>query len=182
MRIAILLILLLALFPSNALAQTTRYNYIGPWVWDTSEWWEDFWRGPTGTLGSIDLRSTPQMARPEDGGGGLGFFVTDRLLPAPYVFLNDGLDNFISVPSKPYMEAVWGIKLEAGTTRGLLWELLAEEGDPTGLSRWKPLSTGSDGKIRLELGGYSPVVLQEDSPAVKAHWEVYRTWFNSHGG
>ena len=178
-RLLVLLSLICFLFPTSVSAQTPRYNYIGPWVWDTSNWWEDFWTGPTGTLGSIDLRSTPQMGRPEDGGGGLGFFVTDRLLPSPYVLLNDGLDKFIAVPSKPYMESKWSITLEAATTRGLLWELLAEEGDATGLVRWKPLSTGSDGKIRLELGGYSPVELAEDSEAAKLHWLKYEAWFFS---
>lgn len=176
-RLLVALSLVLLLFPclTSVVFAQERYNYIGPWVWDITQPYGPGWRGPDGMLGCIDLRSIPQMST-QGGPPGLGFFVTDSPLPAPYILLSTALDNAILPARMSTLEKTWVIKIDALTLRGLLWELLAEKGDPTGLIRWKPLTPGWDGTIRLDLGGYSPVVLKRDNLQGREKAEVMATW------
>lgn len=180
--VAVLLALALTLVavPVQAQETTYRYNVVGPWVLYNEDGME-FWGAPTGTLGLLDLRSLPEQGTLE-GPPGLGFFVMDRLPAGPsYVVLSAGdktvlLDNAIQSVRLRSLESTWGISIEAITTRGLVWEMFCEEGDPTGLTRWKPLQAGVDGVLRLNLGGYSPVEFRKDNYSGRDYGHLMGSW------
>ena len=103
----------------------------------------------------------------------MGFFVTNKELGAGYVLVSTDFDNSVHPLVLGSVGDIWDISLEAQTTRGMIWEMLVEEGDPTGETRWKPLEPQHDGTLVIYIGGYSPVVFKKDGDKrqpVKGSW------------
>ena len=161
----ILILTLLPVIPVAAQADGPRYHYLGPWIWSPIGPGGGRWTFPDGTLSVIDLRSIPQMSQKGGAALGRGLFITDIPVTLPgYVLLSQSFDDELTPAISGIIEGAWGISLQAHTSRGTIWEMLVEEGDPTGETRWMPLRPEVDGKLVINLDGYSPVEFWQDVP------------------
>lgn len=163
----ILVTLLTALWVAPVQAENveTRFIYYGPWVWadpDGNGPRPYRWSWPSeDTLDVLDLRSNYEL---DNNLQGMGLWVTSAPLGLGYVLISADWEDFVLSNIIVSMEKRWGIDLEAYTSRGIIWEMFVTHGDPTGQSRWKPLTPKIDGTLVIHLEGYSPVTFWEDEP------------------
>ena len=129
--------------------------YLAEWEWNDKE---EQWQSPGGTaIGSLDLRSLPQMAA-KGTGTGYGVFVYDtpQVIPGSLDLGND-LDKPLNGGEKATLKSA--LKLPgmptSATPRELLWDMLGKYADPTGVNGPKPLMPTLDNRLDLHLGGFS---------------------------
>lgn len=151
------------------------YHYIGPWVWDAEEM-GGLWEAPANTISCIDLRSNTECGQ-RGGVPGIGYFICDSpIADTAYRDIGRFFSDEFAVKVRTFLQNRYGITIEAYTARGLIWELFAEEGDITGLLRWKPLIPDSQGIITIHLAGFSPVDFWKDPPKNQCNWNWRHKW------
>ena len=143
------------------------------WLWDTTNPASPFWTAPlAGAVGSLDLRSIPQMSLAGGAPPGWGVFV----YPAPVAIagalaLGNNLDANLSNASKTTIRTWLNLlsALTSNTLRDVLREILTDKADPTGLLRCKPLMPTLGGRLELHLGGFSLIQSEAFDPG-HPHW------------
>lgn len=148
-----------------------HYDFI-PWEWRTDETIVGWERPHPEIVGSIDMRSVPDMSR--RGGTPQGFMFAASTDPLPGIStfsIGSRLDQTLNSSQKQSIEAMFGLptaSLRASKTiLNLIWDLLTIYGDPTGASRWKALMPTRKGNQEIYLGGHS-IIYQE-----KFEWNGY---------
>lgn len=138
------------------------YNYyLGPWVWDTSDPTEPFWRAPNGTVGSVDLRSLPDQAL--QGTPGVrphGFFaVNGSLGSSEYALLGNGdlRDMILTTPMKSAWQSLIGYTPQGAMLVDGLFDQLTTGADVSGDTPTMPLVPTLQGNLEIQLGGHSIV-------------------------
>src|SRR3972149_11893718 len=110
------------------------YHYVGPWVWWPNQIGRPGCRPPPNSISWIDLRSTPEMSQQGGTPQGYGFFITTEPVTLPgYVLVSRFFSDEYPLVIKTALQSRYSMLLEAYTTRGLIWEMFIQEGDPTGL-------------------------------------------------
>ena len=172
---ATLVLLLAVLIPmpvSAAEPVDGYYHYIGPWVWNTMIMGGS-WQAPSGVFEVIDLRSIPEMSQ-KGGTPGLGFFISSTPITLQgYRLVGRRFVDEFPQAVRTLLQTRYGVSLpsaEIYTTRGLIWSLFVEMGDPTGEARWRPLVAEMDGTLVINLSGYSPVTFIKDTPRKSPGW------------
>jgi hypothetical protein len=154
-------VLIVSAVPSFANAQSVgrlseQINlYLIPWQWteiqdETGEVIESYWGVKYPALGSIDLRTIPQMATP----GGVEqccalISTLDEISESDVTFIAHGVNgtvtDFESVSNRLRLR----MSVIDSTMRAdrLLSELLTAHSDPSGQLAWKPLIPDSNGTI-----------------------------------
>jgi len=129
------------------------FYYLTPWTWfDNGD--DQHWHIPN-VLGSIDLRSIPQMslAGGTPQGFGIAVYSTPQVIPDA-LEIGDDLNRSMS-KSRAVVSSFLGMPnnaLQSSNLRGAIYELLLMHGDPRGQTRWKPLRARFSG-VRLMLAG-----------------------------
>lgn len=139
-----------------------RYYCLAPWVWFTESGESSntsHWAAPRQDilLGLVDLRPLPTQARSGGVPQGVGFFAYNADPGNIGQCFSGNLDTSLSVGAKIALRTLLNLPASLFSTsiRDILWELLTEFGDPTGVTRWKPLMPTSKGVLELHLGGHS---------------------------
>ena len=157
--------------------------YLAQWSWNTTNPLNPRWEPPvSGAVGSLDLRSLPQMALAGGTPQGWGIFT----YPAPVVIagalsLGSRLAANLSTPVKTAIRTRLALPgaLTSNTLADVLFEILTTQADPTGLLRCKPLMPTIQRVLELILGGFSTIREETYSPGqhpfclevVKADWQ-----------
>lgn len=163
---AIIGLAVLAAAATGAHGGAAHYHYLGPWVWQTTPF--PCWTGPEGTLGVVDLRTLADQAATGPTARGVGFFCTDRVLPAPYVALGSDLNAPMAAAAVAGWRAALGWEPAApATPLSALWEALTERSD--GILGARPLDPTIAGNLDLRLGGHS-LVKSERFERKGNHW------------
>jgi len=151
--------------------------YLGPWRRDAEQ---NAWVAPSGTVGLLDFGSLNDCALSPSARDmrGIGLFCTPRsvTLPSEYDLLDSGDCREIQVidAHRNIVEAVLGVRIEAGGTLAEACAALFAAGDPTGQERWKPLTPTREGVYEIHLGGHSTIFSRKfDGPADKT-WNKLR--------
>lgn len=151
--------------------------YLGPWQRDAEQ---NAWVAPSGTVGLLDFGSLNDCALSPSAidQRGIGLFCTPRAitLPSEYDLLDSGDCREIQVTTahRDLVEAILGVRIDAGGTLAEACSALFSAGDPTGLERWKPLTPTREGLYEIHLGGHSTVYARKfDGPADKT-WNKLR--------
>lgn len=184
---AILLSLLLSLHSavSPVQAQTPSADFcLARWEWVVPAKGEAHWNAPFADqrTGSLDMRSLPQMGT-MGGLGGWGFFAYDAPMGSTGMHcFGEQLGETMTQSQVDTVALVLDLKigeLQVDSFSGVLQELYAHKGDPTGLTRWKPLRMSKDGSI-LVLGDRLIAIHPFDSNAkefsntLDTRWVDYR--------
>jgi len=145
--------------------------YFGPWQRDAEQ---GAWVAPSGTVGLLDFGSLNDCALSPSAidQRGIGLFCIPRslTLPSEYDLLDSGDCREIQVidAHRNIVEAVLGVRIEAGGTLAEACAALFAAGDPTGQERWKPLTPTREGVYEIHLGGHSTIFARKfDGPADK---------------
>lgn len=135
-----------------------RY-YLGPWIKSQEE---DAWVPPVGTVGLVDLGSTPEVSQLTGSERNLGFFAVDgamATLDDRYALLGEG--DLREIATSAMMKSMWqsitGVAVEGDFLVDLLWSHLTDVSDPSGKQFVKPLVPTVEGNLELHLGGHSLV-------------------------
>lgn len=135
-----------------------RYHYaLVPWVWDTTSMPMHHWRGPASAVGLVDFRSIPQQSIA--GGAPQGFAFCASTQPTGGIEIAHSL-NFINEQATNGMRDAWESEMGFRPIGGpnivdLPWDQLTTGSDPSGENGPKPLMPGTDGFLKLYLGGHS---------------------------
>lgn len=138
--------------------------YRGPWVWRDGEY-----NPPSGTVGSLDLRSLPdQQAKGKPDG--LGVFVSDMELPSEYDLLGVGNPKEIRCgqKTKDAIPKRRGFSLQGDDLLTHVRSCLMDGSDPTGDSYARPLMPRSDMRFHFTIGPWSDLEL---TAPWNAHWD-----------
>ena len=133
--------------------------YLAQWEWFGDP--DDFiyWRSPGGDcLGSLDLRSIPQLAKAGGTPEGWGLFVYDSPRSIiDSIYLGELLDQPLKNSEKNTIKSMFNLpeRPTSTTVRDLPWDLLTKYSDPTGLTAAKPLMPTASLDLELHLGGFS---------------------------
>ena len=139
---------------------------------------------PPGTLGLVDLRTIEQQSSPGVSMG-VGFFATQQDLSPAYTLLGQG--DCRELASTPMMRDIFaarvGYRPNGQTLCDLLWDVLTQGSDPTGMSQPRPMMPMPGGMLELHLGGHSLVKSAPfrwgDAPTAKIQ-ELLRLEFRQH--
>lgn len=135
------------------------YRYeLTPYVWDTTQANRPYWRLPFSSVGGVDLRPLP--AQGTAGGAPQGFaFATCRQSPGGTALATSF--HMSETPVTAGIQSAWQSAMDytpqGATLTDLLWDQLTTGSDPTGQNGPKPLMPGTDGQLRLYVGGHSLV-------------------------
>ena len=173
-----LLLLGLFLLSSGLWTQTAWASdvyYLGHWKLnpDTTQFGEPFWQAPQSRFqtGVIDLRGQNDrvlLALPATGWA--LFSYSQQVTDADLIFLTDTLTAPLSVTARQALQNAWNLPINGATLSEVLWNLLTQQGDPTGLVRWKPLMPRQDLQMRLVLGTRGVIREQRLIPGVSPEW------------
>ena len=147
-----------------------RHHYLIPYTW-LNAGVDSLWFVPHNSVGSIDLRPVPAMAR----GGlpqGYAFAVYDRLITDPAaIYLGNNLEGILTDAQRSLIKTALGLVTEVSSDRllDLLWDLLTVHADAKGISFCKPLIPIVDRVLELRLGGYS-LIRSEEFDLDHPHW------------
>ncbi len=120
-------------------------SYLVPWKRFEEEGLRPQWRIP-GAAGIVNLQTPAQVGT----GQGYAFAAFPNPITRP---------DAIPISDKAALVAALGIgeSIVATTPIDILWELLTQHSDPTGLVRWRPIIPTRAGNLELFLGGHTPV-------------------------
>jgi len=132
------------------------YYYLTPWEWVT-EPDGSAWSLP-GAVGLIDLRSLVDTAREETVAGYAFAAYLEPVSNPGAEYLGDNL-HAISESARSTIETslALGESVAADSLVDAVWNILTVFADSTGQERVKPLIPGSNGMMRLHLGGHSEI-------------------------
>jgi hypothetical protein len=136
----------------------SAYRYaLAPYTWVTAGTIAH-WRQPAPAVGAVDLR--PLAAQAAAGGTPSGYAFVPCLQSPGAVDLAAGL-HMNGIDSTTGMRDAWesatGYRPVGATLTDLLWDQLTTGADPTGEAGPKPLMPGTDGQLKLFVGGHSLV-------------------------
>lgn len=136
-----------------------RYRYVlTPWVWETSIAGMPHWRLPNSSVGGVDLRPLP--AQGIAGGTPQGFAFATTMQPVDGVEVARSL-HFGQEAVTTLMRDAWASAMtyrpDGINLVDLLWDQLTAGSDPDGIDGPKPLMPGTDGMLKLFVGGHSLV-------------------------
>lgn len=145
-----------------------RYELV-PWTWAT-QGLGSFWRLPLSAVGGIDLRPLP--AQSLAGGAPQGFaFAACRQSPGGTAIASSF--HMSETPATAGMQSAWqsamGYSPQGATLTDLLADQLTTGSDPSGQSGPKPLVPGTDGVLRILVGGHSEVWRQDFRWGIHPH-------------
>ena len=154
------------------------------WVWNEDDPTDPFWEAPFSALGGLDLRTRPQRIAKGGIPGGWGLFTYDQPMGATGMHcLGNDLDAPMTTPQVNTIADLIGLasdSLHANTMRGVIAEILIDQADPTGNSRWKPIQITRQG-ASIVLPGYGEIYHEPYSENSKAmqntldvRWADYR--------
>ncbi len=160
--------------PKLNLQPTPLAICVARWHWDTADAEFNFWRTPydDNTFGVLDLRSNTDAGFQGLPARGYGIFAldSDSLCTGPDVLVE--LDGDIDAAARPLEKTALeiGLGLTAGSLTGatikdVIVELYVEEGDPTGINRWKPIRGSWRRGYKLNFEIYGDLV---NSPVLTA--------------
>lgn len=165
LTVTLMLVVIIPAAPVSAQEDgLTRYVYIGPWLWIDSDGdgpRPPRWDWPDGALDVLDLRSNVQLT---ENTGGLAIWVAEKPLDNRYSLISIDWGDFVNPNVIQAIDSQWSINIDAYTSRGLIWDMFTQRGDPTGETRWRPLQPEHDGTLVIYLNGYSPVEFWKDQP------------------
>lgn len=156
MRLLAIFIIFLFCWASSPQAQPTRFVYLATIQGDGSDG-NPFRATGTGTVtgqGCIDLRADPTVAT------GRMLCAADTLPAGAGINQLGGtlLDNLTPV-RRAVVEAVFGITLSGTTVTDIIAELLTTHARLDG-TRWRPITAGKDGKLKIYLGQQTAIYQQ----------------------
>lgn len=124
--------------------------WLGPWVWS------GIWQQPSGSVGSLDLRSLPQCAATVTPQG-FGFFVTPNAVNLGSSYTNLGTDPELTLTEqqKRRWESALGLPATLVTNRlaDIVYETLTLQADPLGDDRCLPLIPSTRRRFEVWLAG-----------------------------
>lgn len=148
--------------------------YLGQWEWIVDE--GGYWNAPQSEFrtSGIDFRSIPQKSQAGGIPQGYAIFSYSQIVSDPsLIYLGNKLDSPLSNPILTILKARLGIaNFQETTLRGILWEALTVNADPTGQTRWKPLMPGHDSKMRLYLGTQGKIKEIALIPFISPEWDI----------
>ena len=147
--------------------------YIGQWNWVTED--ESFWQAPQPQFltGVIDLRNITDQS--EKGGNPKGyalFAYSQEVTDAKLTHLGGNLDEAPNVKARGAIQSKLGINPVSNTIRDIIYELLTQEADPTGITRWKPSRPNKSNKIKIYFGSEGVIKEVVLIPNVSPEWPM----------
>src|SRR5680860_930000 len=153
------------------------------WVWNTDD--VPYWEPPFSAnhIGTLDMRSLPEHAA---GPVALGWGLFSYDIPMGITTmhcLGGDLNSSMTTSQVNTLAVLLGLSMgdiSARNMRGVIAELFLQQGDPTGVLRWKPLQTTRKGLV-IHLGGYGQIYGEPFSETSRAtqntldvRWADYR--------
>lgn len=147
----------------------SAHVYLAQWEWACESADECYWRAPGGgNVGSLDLRTLPQMGKAGGTPQGYGIFTykEQRTIPES-LYLGTDLNRSLTLTEKTAIKISFGLaELTSNTVLDFLWDIFTKYTDPTGQTAPKPL-TGKQGEtVKLYLSGFS---LIKEEPFTEEH-------------
>lgn len=153
--------------------------YLGQWQW-VEEDPITGWRMPRLDigLGSLDLRSLPQMGNPGPTPQGYGIFVLSERDDSVGDRLGDSLGGLVPSDLKTVISSRLGLgeSITASTVLDILKELYVRFADPTGLTAMKPLRGSPARGFEMFLGGFGRLFLEKFDPDHPAWATTIAVW------
>lgn len=163
--IVIVLGLIAGYAPNTAQAQAPEAQDVCIARWEWHDQGQDaeapYWSAPfpASRLGNLDLRSITEQGT-AGGLGGWGIFTYDQPMGSTGMHcLGGDMDAPMTEPQAGTIAIMLGLDARdfaARDMRGIIAEILLEQGDPTGQDRWKPIQTTRRGAT-IHLGGYGQI-------------------------
>lgn len=139
--------------------------YLGQWEW-RGEGGLTAWRPPGDAIGSLDLRNLSQMGAVGGIPDGYGVFVYSAPQVGLALDLGTDIRANLTALQKSGLRTLLGTSVIAADRLDLvLAELFITKADVSGVSRWRPLMPQVDGRLVLNLGGFSPIWTEQYKPA-----------------
>lgn len=133
-----------------------KHYYIAPWEWitDTQEG-ISYWQAPGGdAVGSLDIRSRPQMGKAGGTPQGYGIFAYKKKKSIPgSIYLGKYLNRSFTSSEKASLSKLLKKEIDSNTPKNLIWDLFTKHSDPTGETGPKPLRGMLRNQVRLVMGG-----------------------------
>lgn len=136
--------------------------YLAKWIWKTEED-EQYWSPPPGYVGSIDLRTLPQMEAytgEESRGWGIFTFPIKMNIPQS-VYLGENLDADLPDDILNAIRNILKLNILSRKPRRIIFEILTEKSDIDGLAAPKPLLPERKNDLVVHLGGFSEIIREK---------------------
>lgn len=150
--------------------------YLGRWEWITGE--DPHWRAPGGNnVGTLDLRSIPQMSLAGGSPQGFGLFSYPAPQANPLLTIHLGDDPLARLPNRARTDLAAALGPLTGTTFSAIIRELLLAGDPSGVTKCKPIRGSLKLGMKIDLGGFGRLLdepFNPEHPAFTKTVEVFR--------
>lgn len=163
------ILLIILLFASPCMADE---YYLGQWEWNSQK---NMWQAPNLELstGVIDLRSLPQQAKAEIVEGYAIFTYSEKINDPVLIYLGNGKDEEIDLNRLKDIEKTLQIKkIKSKKIKDVIYEILTEDGDPTGLNGFKPILPNHNLKLEINIGNEGKIKEVSLIPNVSNEWSL----------
>lgn len=151
---------------------TSPRIYLNPWEWNTTDPDDPYWASPGGSaISALDLRTWSQMGVKGGIPQGFGLFVYAKAQRNMLLDLGSDVEASITLAQRDALQTILGYRVAPDSLFKVVRELLLNAGDPTGQTRWKPLTGSLVDGVGLPLGGFGRTARE---PLTRTHpaWQT----------